>query len=161
MPHKKFIISLLVENKVGVLQRITGVFSKRKFNLLTITVGETETPEVSRMTITTEGDEDIKEQIVKQLNKMVEVLKVSEILEGEAVIREIALIKITAKDFMMRSEIINYAEIFRGRIVDVGKSSVTVEITGTPEKTDAFLKLVKSFGIKEMVRTGVTAIARG
>ena len=157
---KKKIISILVEDKFGALQRIAAVFSRRGFNMDTITVGKTEKPGLSRMTITTFGDERTAEQIVKQLNKLIETVKVSEIEEKNSVLREIALIKSHVKDFGARSEIMNYTKIFRGRVVDVGSRSIMIEITGTPSKIDAFVELIKPFGIKELVRTGVTALSR-
>ncbi|MEM3399743.1 MAG: acetolactate synthase small subunit [Candidatus Micrarchaeia archaeon] len=154
------IISMLVEDRMGTLQRIACVFSKRNFNMDTITVGKTEMPGLSRVTITTRGDEKTVEQIVKQLNKLVDVIKVSEMDESTAVIREIAMVKVHVKDFAARSEIMNYSNIFRGRVVDVSPKSITIEVTGTPSKIEAFVDLIKPFGIKEFVRTGVTALAR-
>ena len=158
--HKLYIISMLVEDRFGVLQRIAGVFSRRGFNMDTITVGKTHTTGVSRMTITTTGNEKIVEQMVKQLSKLVETLKVSVVNETESVVREIALVKVHSPDFASRSEILNYADIFRAKIVNVGKSSMIIEITGDYEKIDAFLDLIKPFGIKELVRTGLTAMMR-
>lgn len=157
---KEQIISLLVEDKFGVLQRIAGVFSRRGFNMNTITVGRSEKPGLSRMTITTSGSEKIVEQIMKQLSKLVETIKVSELNEEECVVREIGLIKVYVRDFAARSEIINYTQIFRGRVVDASQNSMMIEITGTPEKLDAYTELIKPFGIKELVRTGVTALLR-
>ena len=157
---KTHIISLLVEDRFGALQRIAGVFSRRGFNMNTITVGRTEKPGISRMTITTEGDDKTVEQIIKQLNKVVDVIKVSELEEQECVMREIALLKVHIKDYAARSEMMNYTEIFRGRVVDVSPNSMMVEITGTPDKIDAFVELARPFGIKEMVRTGITALKR-
>ena len=158
--HKTYIISLLVEDKFGVLQRISGVFSRRGYNMDTITVGKTHSPGVSRMTITTTGSEKTLEQIIKQLSKLVETLKVSVMSEKDSVLREIALAKVHAPDFASRSEIMNYADIFRAKIVHVGKNNLIVEITGDYEKIDAFFDLIKPFGIKELVRTGLTAMAR-
>lgn len=155
------IISLLVEDRFGVLQRIAGVFSRRGFNMDTITVGRTNIDGSSRMTITTTGDDWTVEQIIKQLNKLVDTIKVSQVDSSEAVIREIALIKIHVKDSSARSEVLSYVNIFRGRVVDVCKRSMMVEVTGQSIKIDAFLDLIRPFGVKDMVRTGLTALARG
>ncbi len=159
--QKKHIITLLVENRIGVLQRIAGVFSRRGFNLDSITVSKTQDENFSRMTITTKGDSKTLEKVIKQLNKQVDVIKVSELEEENSVVREIALIKIFAKDSQSRTEILSFVDIFRGRVVDVSKKSITVEITGDSEKISAFINLVRSFGIKDLVRTGITAISRG
>ncbi|VVB65496.1 Small subunit of acetolactate synthase [Candidatus Gugararchaeum adminiculabundum] len=154
------IISMLVEDKFGVLQRISGVFSRRGFNMDSLTVGATTTPGVSRMTITTRGTDERVEQIVKQLSKLVETLKVSELSPDDSVSREIALVKVSVKDFATRSEVLSYADIFRARVVDVAAKSLTIEITGESTKVDAFIDLIKPFGIKEVVRTGICALQR-
>ncbi|MEM3030100.1 MAG: acetolactate synthase small subunit [Candidatus Micrarchaeia archaeon] len=158
-PHEH-ILSLLVEDKFGVLQRISGVFSRRGFNMNTITVGKTEKPGLSRMTITTTGDDHTVEQIIKQLSKLVETIKVIEMEPEKAVTREIALAKIHVKDFAARNELMNFTSIFRGRVIDVGANSMIVEVTGPADKIDAFVELIRPFGIKEMVRTGITALSR-
>ncbi len=158
--RKPYIISMLVEDKFGVLQRISGVFSRRGFNMNTITVGRSEKQGVSRMTITTTGDKRMVEQIIKQLNKLVDVIKVIELEENECVTREIALAKVHVKDYVARNELTNFTNIFRGKIVDVGANSMIIEVTGTSDKIDGFIDLIKPFGIKEFVRTGITALSR-
>jgi acetolactate synthase-1/3 small subunit len=157
---KTTVISVLVENKPGVLHLIANLFRRRNFNIESITVGPTEKAEVARMTITVNEDEKTIDQVVKQVAKQIDVLKVEE-LSGGVVIRELSLIKLKVNDAKERSDIINFVEVFRGRIIDVSQDSLTVEITGTPEKINAFLNLMKTFGILELARTGITALARG
>ncbi len=152
-------ISVLVENKFGVLSRVSGLFSGRGFNIESLSVGETIDPAISLMTIVTTGDDQIVEQITKQLNKLVDVIKVVDYKEVEHVEREMVLIKVAPKK-NDKSELLKLAEIFRGRIVDSGPSTFTVEITGNEKKIEAFIELVRPFGIKEFVRTGKVAIAR-
>lgn len=158
---KTKVISVLVENKPGVLHLIANLFRRRNFNIESITVGPTEQPHLARMTITVNEDEKTIEQVVKQVAKQIDVLKVSELESGSFVMRELSLIKVKVKDSKERSDIINFVDVFRGRIIDVSTDSLTVEITGTPDKIDAFLNLMKSFGILELARTGITALARG
>jgi acetolactate synthase I/III small subunit len=158
--EKTSVISVLVENKPGVLHLIANLFRRRNFNIESITVGPTETPEVARMTITVNEDEKTIDQVVKQVAKQIDVLKVEE-LSGGFVMRELSLIKVKVIDAKERSDIINFVEVFRGRIIDVSQDSLTVEITGAPEKINAFLNLMKTFGILELARTGITALARG
>ena len=158
---KTKVISVLVENKPGVLHLIANLFRRRNFNIESITVGPTEQPRLARMTITVNEDEKTIDQVVKQVAKQIDVLKVSELESGSFVMRELSLIKVEVKDSKERSDIINFVEVFRGRIIDVSTDSLTVEITGTPDKIDAFLNLMKSFGILELARTGITALARG
>jgi acetolactate synthase-1/3 small subunit len=158
---KTKVISVLVENKPGVLHLIANLFRRRNFNIESITVGPTEQPNVARMTITVNEDEKTIDQVVKQVAKQIDVLKVSELEQGNFVMRELSLIKVKVKDSKERSDIINFVDVFRGRIIDVSTDSLTVEITGTPDKIDAFLNLMKSFGILELARTGITALARG
>ena len=158
---KTKVISVLVENKPGVLHLIANLFRRRNFNIESITVGPTEQPSVARMTITVNEDEKTIDQVVKQVAKQIDVLKVSELESGNFVMRELSLIKVKVKDSKERSDIINFVDVFRGRIIDVSTDSLTVEITGTPDKIDAFLNLMKSFGILELARTGITALARG
>jgi len=158
---KTKVISVLVENKPGVLHLIANLFRRRNFNIESITVGPTEQPSVARMTITVNEDEKTIDQVIKQVAKQIDVLKVSELESGNFVMRELALIKVKVKDSKERSDIINFVDVFRGRIIDVSTDSLTVEITGTPDKIDAFLNLMKSFGILELARTGITALARG
>lgn len=154
------VLSLLVENKPGVLARIAGLFAGRGYNIESLCVGETQDPNYSRMTIVTKGDERIVEQIEKQLRKIIEVVKVSNITDTPHVERELILVKVsTTKE--NRDEIVRLVEIFRGKIIDVTLKSLTIEITGDRDKTSAFLQLLKPFGIKELVRTGIAAIKRG
>lgn len=161
MTTRIFAIAAIVENKPGVLYRVSNMFRKRAFNIESITVGSTMNRELARMTITTIGDEKTIEQIVKQLGKLVDVIRVKVLEPANTVIREMALIKVHIANANARSDIIHYVNIFRGRIVDVCSDSVTVEITGDSEKIDAFTSLMKSFGVKEIARTGVTALSRG
>jgi acetolactate synthase I/III small subunit len=155
------VVSVLVENKPGVLHMIANLFRRRNFNIESITVGPTEKSDIARMTITVNGDEKTLDQVVKQVEKQIDVLKVGELEYGNYVMRELALVKVAVKDSKERSDIINFVEVFRGRIIDVSFDNITVEITGTPDKIDAFLNLMKTFGIIELARTGITALARG
>lgn len=155
------IFTALVEHKPGVLQTVASMFSRRKFNIESITVGSTENPSIARMTILTRGDDKTLEQIAKQMNKLVSVIKVSDLRKDDAVCRELCLLKLHAPNEKQKSQVIQYADVFRGRIVDVSSDSIIVEITGDSEKIDAFTNLVKSIGIKEIARTGTTAMQRG
>ncbi|REE26488.1 acetolactate synthase small subunit [Methanothermobacter defluvii] len=155
------IISALVEHKPGVLQRVAGLFTRRGFNIENITVGESETPGIARMTIIARGDDRVLEQITKQLNKLIDVIKVRDLEPAATVKRELCMVKVHAPSESERSEIIQYTNIFRGRIVDVSPDALTVEVTGDSEKIDAFLELLRNFGIKELTRTGPTAMSRG
>lgn len=152
-------ISVLVENKFGVLSRISGLFSGRGFNIESLSVGETIDPKISLMTIVTRGDDQIIEQITKQLNKLIDVIKVIDFMEVDHVEREMVLVKVAPRK-ESRSEVLRLAEIFRGRIVDSGPVTYTVEITGDEKKIAAFIELMKAFGIKDFVRTGKVSIAR-
>ncbi len=152
-------ISVLVENKFGVLSRVSGLFSGRGFNIESLSVGETIDPAISTMTIVTTGDDQIVEQITKQLNKLIDVIKVVDLLDIDHVEREMVLIKISPRK-EDKSEVLKLAEIFRGRIVDSGTATFTVEITGSERKIAAFIELIRPYGIKEFVRTGKVAIAR-
>lgn len=156
----RHIISVLVENEFGVLARVSGLFSGRGFNIESLCVAETMDPSVSAMTIVTTGSDAILEQILKQLNKLINVIKVTDFQEAEFVTREMVLVKMKAEE-KAREEILRMAEIFRGRVVDVSPNTYTVEVTGTEEKVKAFLTLVKPLGIKEIVRTGPIAMMRG
>jgi len=153
-------ISVLVENKFGVLARISTLFAARGFNIDSLSVGETENPDVSRMTIVVQGDDRILEQVEKQLNKLVDVIKVFDFLKTQHVERDLALIKVKA-DKHNRSEILQIVDIFRARIIDFSSETVVIEITGDEEKIDALMSMLKPFGIKEMCRTGIIAMARG
>jgi acetolactate synthase I/III small subunit len=156
----KHTLAILVENKSGVLFRVASLFSRRGYNIDSLAVGVTEDPEISRMTIVVHGDDHVLEQVTKQLNKLIDVIKVLDIGGDEAVERELALIKVSA-DVNNRAEIIQIANIFRARIVDVAPKSMTVEVTGDESKIQAIEKLLRQFGIKEMVRTGKIALVRG
>jgi len=157
---KSHVISTLVENKPGVLQKVSSLFTRRGFNIESITVGESETEGLAAMIIISKGDEKVLEQITKQLNKLIDVIKVVDLDPNNSVKRELALIKVKADNEENRSEIIQYANIFRGKIIDLGKSTLTVEITGDPNKINALISLLGNFGIKKIVRTGAAAIAR-
>lgn len=157
---KKHVISVLVANHSGVLSRVAGLFSRRGFNIDSLTVGETSDPEVSRMTIVVTADDLILDQIKKQLNKLVDVKKVLELKDDSSVSREIALVKVSASN-KNRASIVEIVDIFRASIVDVCKGSLTIEITGGPSKVDAFVELIEEFEIIELVRTGLTALSRG
>ncbi len=152
-------IAALVENKPGVLARVAGLFRRRGFNIESLAVGITERDDISRMTIVVSGDNKMIEQVAKQLNKLVEVLKVSDV-STNSVERELALIKVNANP-QTRGEIIEIANIFRGRIVDVARDSLIIEITGDEDKINAFIDLMRQFGIKEVSRTGKIAMQRG
>uniref|UniRef100_A0A7C3YFX0 Acetolactate synthase small subunit n=1 Tax=Geoglobus ahangari TaxID=113653 RepID=A0A7C3YFX0_9EURY len=152
-------IAALVENKPGVLARVAGLFRRRGFNIESLAVGVTERDDISRMTIVVSGDDKTIEQVIKQLNKLIEVLKVSDLSEN-SVERELALIKVTATP-QTRGEIIEIANIFRGRIVDVARDSLIIEITGDEDKINAFINLMRQYGIKEVSRTGKIAMQRG
>ncbi|MCL4491113.1 MAG: acetolactate synthase small subunit [Nitrospirae bacterium] len=152
-------ISILVENKFGVLSRISGLFSGRGYNIESLSVGETIDPQISVMTIVTTGDDWIIEQITKQLNKLIDVIKVTDLTELDHVEREMVLVKIAPRQ-ENKAEVLRIAEIFRGRVVDSSPNTYTIEITGDEKKIDAFIELMKPMGIKEFVRTGKVAIAR-
>jgi acetolactate synthase I/III small subunit len=157
--NQKHILSLLVDNEPGVLTRITGLFSGRGFNIESLCVAETTEPDVSRVTIVTNGDLNILEQIKKQLNKLINVVKVLDFKGVPFVQRELALIKVRAKP-EHKAEILRLVDIFRCRVVDVGAEYYTMEMTGDEEKIDAFLELLKPMGIKEIAKTGAIAISR-
>lgn len=153
-------LSVLVENHAGVLSRVSGLFSRRGFNIESLAVGITENPEISRMTIVVGGDEYTVEQVCKQLNKLINVIKIKELSPTESVSRELALIKVSASA-STRSEIVQIVEIFRAKIVDVSKNTLTIEASGSNEKVTALEEMLRQFGIKEIVRTGTIAIDRG
>lgn len=156
----KHILSVLVENKAGVLARVSGLFSRRGFNIDSLAVGPTEDPAVSRMTIVVDADDLRLEQITKQLHKLVNVLKISDLDPKDAVTRELVLIKVNAPP-EKRAEVVETANIFRANIIDVSKGTLTIEITGTADKIQALEDLLRPYGIKELVRTGKVALARG
>ena len=153
------VISALVENKSGVLARIAGLFSGRGYNIDTLSVAPTQDPGISRMTIICRGDDRIIEQITKQLNKLIDVVKVQDLTSDEHVERELALVKVACTP-QTRSEIIELVNVFRARIIDVDLKTLTVEVVGDARKTEALIDLLRSFGIRELVRTGRVAILR-
>jgi acetolactate synthase-1/3 small subunit len=155
------IISTIVEHKPGVLYTVANLFRCRGFNIENIAVGPAEESGLARMTITVKGDDRTIEQVVKQLNKLIDVIKVTRLDPDRIVTRELALIKVNAPNTKVRSDLINYADIFRARVVDVSSESLMMEITGTTDKVDAFIDIMKPFGVREIARTGVTALSRG
>ena len=156
----KKVLSVLVDNTSGVLNRVAGLFSRRGYNIDSLTVGETENPKYSRMTIVVTGDDDILEQIVKQITKLEDVRRVDVLEPSDSVTRELILVKIKAEP-AQRQQVISITEIFRANIVDVAKDSLMIEITGSQSKLKAFLSLVEDYEILELVRTGSTGLARG
>ena len=156
----KKVLSVLVDNTSGVLNRVAGLFSRRGYNIDSLTVGETENPKYSRMTIVVTGDDDILEQIVKQITKLEDVRRVDVLEPSDSVTRELILVKIKAEP-AQRQQVISITEIFRANIVDVAKDSLMIEITGSQSKLKAFLSLVEDYEILELVRTGITGLARG
>ena len=157
---RKHVLSILVENKPGVLTRIAGLFARRGFNIDTLAVGPTDDERFSRMTLTLDGALHPIDQVTKQLHKLINVLKIRDLEPDETLARELAMFKVAA-DGVSRTEVMQICEIFRAKVVDVTKRSVVVEVTGTCEKIDAFERLVRPFGLIEMARTGEIAIARG
>ncbi len=157
---RKHVLSILVENKPGVLTRVAGLFARRGFNITTLAVGPTDNETVSRITLTVDGAKHPIDQVTKQLHKLINVLKIRDLEPDEAVARELALFKVTA-DGAQRGEVMQITDIFRGKVVDVGRRSIVIEVTGTDEKIEAFERLVRPFGLIEMVRTGEIAISRG
>jgi acetolactate synthase I/III small subunit len=157
---RKHTLSILTENKAGVLSRIAGLFARRGFNIDTLTVGPTDDPEISRFTITIDGAEHSIDQVTKQLHKLVNVIKIRDLEPDETVARELAVFKL-AVDGSARAEVMQVCEIFRGKVVDVSRRSIILEVTGTTEKIEAFERMVRPFGLVEMMRTGEIAIARG
>jgi len=157
---RKHVLSILVENKSGVLTRIAGLFARRGFNIDTLTVGPTDDDHISRVTLTVDGAIHPIDQVTKQLHKLINVLKIRDLEPADTVARELALFKISA-DGASRGEVMQVVEIFRGKIIDVTRRSVIVEVTGTWEKVEAFERMVRPFGLVEMARTGEIAISRG
>jgi len=157
---RKHVLSILVENKPGVLTRIAGLFARRGFNIDTLSVGPTDDEQISRITLTVDGALHPIDQVTKQLHKLINVLKIRDLEPGDTVARELALFKVAA-DGVQRGELMQIAEIFRGKVVDVTKRAIILEITGTTEKIAAFESMVRPFGLIEMMRTGEIAISRG
>jgi acetolactate synthase-1/3 small subunit len=156
----RHVITLLVENEFGVLARIAGLFSGRGFNIESLCVAETLDPAVSTMTIVTHGEDQIIEQVLKQLNKLISIIKVVDLIDKDFVEREMVLVKVSATAGT-REEILRVVDIFRGKVIDVGSKTYTIEVTGDEKKIEAILALLKPLGIKEMVRTGHVAMVRG
>ena len=156
----KHTVAVLVENKPGVLTRVAGLFSRRGFNIESLAVGVTENADTSRMTIVVSGDDNVLEQVMKQLNKLIDVIRVSDIPAEDSVNRELALLKVGV-DSSTRAEVMQIVDIFRAKIVDVGAKSLIVEVTGDESKINAIEQLLRQFGVKEMVRTGKVAMNRG
>ena len=158
---RKHVLSVLVENKAGVLTRVAGLFARRGFNIDTLAVGPTDDPTLSRMTLTLDGALHPIDQVTKQLHKLVHVIKIRDLEPSDTVARELALFKISCQDGDARAQVMQFTEIFRGKTVDVSKRSVTVEITGTDDKIEAFENMVRPFGLIELIRTGEIAVSRG
>jgi acetolactate synthase I/III small subunit len=156
----RHVITLLVENEFGVLSRVSSLLSGRGFNIESLCVGETMDPTISTMTLVTRGDDQLIEQVLKQLNKLVSVIKVVDLIEKDFVEREMVLVKVSASK-ETREEILRVVDIFRAKIIDVGAKTYTIEITGDDKKINAILALLKPLGIKELVRTGRVAMIRG
>jgi acetolactate synthase-1/3 small subunit len=154
------VISILVENRVGVLARVSGLFTGRGFNIESLAVAETEEPTLSRMTIVTRGDARIIEQVTKQLNKLIDIIKVVDLSRETFVDRELVLVKVRAEP-EQRADILRITDIFRGNIIDVSQKSYIIEVTGDGDKIRAFIDLIKPIGILEIVRTGPVALSRG
>ena len=157
----RHIISILMENEAGALSRVAGLFSARAYNIESLTVAPTEDPSLSRMTLVTTGSDDIIEQIIKQTNKLVDVVKLIDLTEGPHIEREMMLIKVRTEGSGAREEVKRLADIFRGRIIDVTDTSYTIELTGPGDKLDAFINALEDGLIMETVRSGVSGIARG
>ncbi|NLM26326.1 MAG: acetolactate synthase small subunit [Firmicutes bacterium] len=156
----RHVISVLVDNQSGVLSRVAGLFSRRGYNIDSLSVGETENSQFSRMTIVVRGDDSTLEQIKKQLNKLIDVIKVVSLTSESSVYRELVLVKVAADD-KTRAAINDIVDIFRAKIIDIAPKSLTIEITGDEPKIQAFIDLMKPYGIIEMARTGLTALQRG
>ena len=157
---RRHTLAVIVENRPGVLTRVTTLFRRRGYNIESLAVGETENPSISRITIVVMGDEKILEQVTKQLYKLVDVIKIVDITDKRSVERELVMIKVKA-DVNVRAEIVQIVDIFRARIVDIGKTSLIIEVTGDSGKIDAIVESLKPFGIIELVRTGIIAMVRG
>lgn len=157
---RRMVLSILVENTSGVLSRVAGMFSRRGYNIDSLSVGETHNPAISRMTVAVTGEELTLEQIEKQLNKLEDVIEIKELADGESVCRELVLVKVKA-GVAERQAIIAVADIFRAKVVDVAKESLMIELTGNQSKINAFIELLDGFEILQLVRTGLTGLARG
>jgi len=160
LPDTKHILVAVVEDKPGVLTRVASLFRRRGFNIQSLAVGHSEQPGLSRMTIVVSGDSAVVEQVRKQLDKLINVMRVSDITEGDIVARELSLIKVKATT-STRNEIIQIVDVFRANVIDVASDSLTVEVTGDENKVSSLFELLRGFGIKEMARTGTVALTRG
>lgn len=160
MVKSRFVLSVLVSNHPGVLTRISSLISRRGYNIRSLTVGETENIDISRMTIELEGDDYVLDQVKKQLGKLIEVLQILELNPKQAVYRELLLVKVSSGE-KTRVAIIEISNIFRAKVIDISTESLTIEITGDTPKTNAFLEMLMPYGIKEIARTGITALERG
>ncbi len=158
---KTHYVGMLVDDASGVMARISGLFARRGFNISTITVGKTRLPGISKMVFSIKGDEGVLEQIVKQVNKLVSVIKITEIRHDDSIVVELGLIKVSISNDKMKDDIIKYADVYKAKIVDITPKAAILQILGDPQKIDAFIELVKRFGIKEISRTGVTGMSRG
>jgi acetolactate synthase I/III small subunit len=158
---RKHVLSILVENKPGVLARIAGLFARRGFNIDSLAVGPTDDTAISRITLTVDGAAHPIDQVTKQLHKLINVIKIRDLEPRETVARELALFKISCQDGEARASVMQFTDIFRGNVVDVSKRSVTVEVTGTDDKIEAFEEMVRPFGLIELIRTGEIAVSRG
>ena len=158
--NKRMVLSILVDNTSGVLSRVAGLFSRRGYNIDSLTVGETEHPDISRMTVVSRGEDSVLEQITKQLSKLEDVKEIVELERDTSVCRELVLVKVAA-GIAERTELNTIANIFRANVVDVSSEIMMMEMTGTISKIDAFIKLLDGFEIKELVRTGITGLTRG
>lgn len=158
--HSRRTLVALMEDRPGVLSHVTSLFRRRNYNIESLTVGHSETPGISRMTVVVYGDDAVVEQVIKQLYKLINVTKVSDITDDAAVIRELAMIKVHATS-SSRGEIKQLVDIFRAQIIDVSHESMTVEITGTEDKVDSLIEILRPFGVKELTRTGRIAMVRG
>jgi len=157
---RRYIVGMIVEDRPGVMQKISGMFTRRGFNIDTIAVGKSEATGLSRITLSMMADEDTLEKLIKQLYKTIDVVRVFKMAERGSVVRELCLVKVHIKDEKARSEVMKYSDIFKGRIVDIAPSSATIQLVGTSEKIDDLLDILRPFGMKEVVRTGVIAISR-
>jgi acetolactate synthase I/III small subunit len=158
---RRHVLSITVENKPGVLTRVSGLFARRGFNIDTLAVGPTDDPSISRITLTLDGANHSIDQVTKQLHKLINVIKIRDLEPKVTTARELALFKVSAADGAHRAEVLQLVEVFRGRVVDAGRRSLVIEVTGTQDKIEAFEKLVRPLGIIEMARTGEIGISRG
>ncbi len=156
----KHTLSVLVENRPGVLTRVAGLFARRGFNIHSLAVGPTEHPDVSRMTVVVDVEDLPLEQVTKQLNKLISVIKIVELENNASVQRELLLVKVRA-DMQTRSHVLEAVQLFRAKVVDVAPDALTIEVTGNPDKLEAFLRVLEPFGIRELVQSGLVAIGRG